>query len=128
MAFEVLNGLDQGDPYSGICYLIYNSDLTKITVLKAGEQILLFVDDAVIIVCSKDFNETHEKLCDIMQQSRGVFDWAKTHNCKFSVKKFQLLDASKKFIPNPLNPRRRIPQPQQTLTSGEQCIPSKETA
>jgi len=52
-AFEVLNGLDQGDPYSGICYLIYNSDLTKITVLKAGEWILLFVDDTVIIVLGK---------------------------------------------------------------------------
>ena len=62
VAFEVLNGLDQGDPYSGICYLIYNSDLTKITFLKAGEWILLFVDDAVIIICSKDFNETHKKL------------------------------------------------------------------
>jgi hypothetical protein len=66
VAFEVLNGLDQGDPYSGICYLIYNADLTKITVLKAGEWILLFVNDAVIIVCGKNFNETHKKLRDIM--------------------------------------------------------------
>ena len=62
-----------------------------------------------------------------MQWSGGVFDWAKTHNCEFGIEKFQLLDASKKLIPNPLNPRRRIPQPQQTLTLGEQCIPSKET-
>ena len=127
-AFEVLNGLDQGDPHSGICYLLYNADLTKITVLKAGEWILLFVDDAVIIVCGKNFNETHEKLRDIMERDGGVFDWAKTHNCEFGVEKFQLLDASKKLIPNPLNPRRRIPQPRQALTLGEQRIPSKETA
>jgi hypothetical protein len=71
----------------------------------------LFVDDAVIIVSGKDFNETHEKLQNIMQQSGGVFDWAKIHNCEFSVEKFQLLDASRKLIPNPLNPRRKIPQP-----------------
>lgn len=127
-AFEVLNGLDQGDPHSGICYLIYNADLTKITVLKAGEWILLFVDNAVIIVCGKNFNETHEKLRNIMECNGGVFDWAKTHNCKFGVEKFQLLNASKKLIPNPLNPKRRIPQPRQALTLGEQCIPSKETA
>jgi len=73
-AFEVLNGLDQIDPYLGICCLRYNSDLTKITVLKVGEWLLLFVDNAVIIIYSKDFNETHEKLCNIMQQSGGVFD------------------------------------------------------
>jgi len=127
-AFEVLNGLDQGDPYLGICYLIYNADLTKITVLKAGEWILLFVDDAVIIVCGKNFNETHEKLQDVMEWNGGVFKWAKTHNCKFSVEKFQQLDASKKLIPNPLNPKRRIPQPRQALILGEQHIPSKETA
>jgi len=63
-----------------------------------------------------------------MQWSRGVFNWAKIDNCKFGMEKFQLLDASKKLIPNPLNPRRRIPQPQQTLTLGKQHIPLKETA
>jgi hypothetical protein len=36
-AFEVLNSVDQGDLYLGICYLIYNADLTKITVLKGGK-------------------------------------------------------------------------------------------
>ena len=60
--FEVLNGLNQGDPYSGVSYLIYNADMLKIPVLRAGEWILLFVDDTVIILCGKDFNETHEKL------------------------------------------------------------------
>jgi len=59
--FAVLNGLDQGDPLSGICYLIYNADLLKIPVLRLGEWILLFVDNAVVIVISKDF-KTHGKL------------------------------------------------------------------
>ena len=92
---EVLNGLDQGGPYSGTCYVIYNADLTKITVLRAGKWILLFVDDAVIIMCSKNFSETHKKLQDIIKRIGGVFEWAKSHN-------------------------RRLPQPRQAQILGEQ--------
>ena len=64
--FAVMNGLDQGDPFSGICYLIYNADLTKIPFLRLGEWILLLVDDAVVIVVGKDFSKTHAKIQDIM--------------------------------------------------------------
>ena len=64
--FIVLNRLDQGDPFSGICYLIYNADLLKIPGTRVGEQILLFVDDTVIITTGTDFGETHEKLWNIM--------------------------------------------------------------
>ena len=109
--FEVLNGLNQGDPYSGISYLIYNADVLKIPVLRAGEWILLFVDDAVIIVCGKNFNETHEKLRNIMNRPGGVFEWAKAHNCEFGVERFQILNVAKKQVPNPINPKERIPLP-----------------
>jgi hypothetical protein len=126
--FEVLNGLDQGDPYSGVSYLIYNADVLKIPMLRAGEWILLFVDDTVIIVRGKNFNETHEKLRNIMNRPGGVFEWAKTHNCEFGIEKFQLLDAAKKQVPNPVNPKERIPLPRQSLTLGNQRIQSKDTA
>jgi len=49
----VANGLDQGDPFSGICYLIYNADLTKIPIPSLGEHILVFVDDAAVTVTGK---------------------------------------------------------------------------
>jgi len=126
--FIIVNGLDQGDPFSGICYLIYNANLLKIPILKVGEQVLLFVDDAVIIVIGKNFMETHEKLHNIMNQTGGVFEWVKAHNCEFSIKKFQLLDITKKCIPHPINPKKRIPMPCQTLVLGNQQIPSKEMA
>jgi len=100
----------------------------KIPVLRAGEWTLLFVDDAVIIVCGKNFNETHEKLRNIMNRPGGVFEWAKTHNCEFGIEKFQLLDAAKKRVPNPINPKERIPLPRQSLTLGNQRIQSKDTA
>jgi hypothetical protein len=55
-----------------------------------GEHVLLFVDDATIIVTGKDFTETHEKLRNIMNRTKGIFDWAKRHNCGFGIEKFQL--------------------------------------
>jgi ribonuclease HI len=126
--FTVTNGLDQGDPFSGICYLIYNADLLKIPNIKAGEQGLLFVDDATIIATGKDFTETHEKLRNMMNRPKGVFEWAKTHNCEFGVEKFQLLDLTRKTIPHPLNPKKRTPTPRRALVLGRQRVPSAETA
>lgn len=126
--FLVANGLDQGDPFSGICYLIYNADLTKIPILRLGEWILLFMDDTVIIVIGKDFFETHAKLCDIMNHVGGIFEWARDHSCEFGVEKFQLLDITRRLTPNPVNPRKRIPMPRRTLVLGDKRIPSKDTA
>lgn len=91
----------------GICYLLYNSDLTKITNSSAGEHTLLFVDNAAIIVIGKDFTVTHNKLHRIMNRPNGVFAGAKRHNCTFGMDKFQLLNLSRKLIPHQLNPRRR---------------------
>ena len=79
-AFIIANGLDQGDPYSGICYLLYNADLLKIPVPKISEQILLFMDNALVMVISKDFAETHEKLCSTMNRTGGIFEWASQGN------------------------------------------------
>jgi hypothetical protein len=104
--FIVANGLDQEDPFSGTCYLIYNTDLTKIPILRLGEWILLFVDNAAIIVIRKDFFKTHAKLCDIMNCMGGIFEQARDHNCKFGIEKFQLLDITRRLTLNPLNPRK----------------------
>jgi hypothetical protein len=118
--FLVLNGLDQGDPFSAICYLIYNADLLKIPDMKNGEWILLFMDDAAVIVIGKNFMETHEKLRNIMNRTKGIFVWAKIHNCEFGIEKFQLVDSTKKLIPHPLNPRKKIPTPRSALIIGDQ--------
>jgi len=123
--FSVLNGLDQGDPFLGICYVFYNTDLLKVPVIKNREYMLLYVDDVAIIVTSVDFKETHKKLRDIMNRPNGVFEWAKIHNCKFGIEKFQLLDITKKLIPHPVNPKKKIPTPHSTLILGNQHIPSK---
>ena len=126
--FTVEDGLDQGDPFSGICYLLYNSELTDIPNRINGERILLFVDDAAVIVTGQDFSETHNKLRNIMNRPKGVLAWAKRHNCTFGIDKFQLLDLTRRRIPHQLNPRRRIPIPRRALILGNQRIPSKDTA
>jgi hypothetical protein len=63
-----------------------------------------------------------------MECSEGIFKWARDHNCKFGVEKFQLLDILKKTIPHALNPRKHIPLPRRTLTLNNVRIPSKEIA
>ena len=65
--FQVDNGLNQGDPFSGICYLIYNRDLLDILERKTGEMILLFVDNTAVITTGKNFTKMHEKLNNIME-------------------------------------------------------------
>jgi Reverse transcriptase (RNA-dependent DNA polymerase) len=124
--FIVVNGLDQGDPFSGICYLIYNTDLTKMSILRLGKWILLFIDDAVIIVIRKDFAETHANTCDIMNHVGGIFEWARDHNCEFGIEEFQLLNITGLAL-NHLNHKKRIPMLRQTLVLGDKHIPSKDT-
>ena len=116
------------DPFSGILYLLYNSDLPKIADIKLGEQLLLFVDDAVILVTGKDFTATHAKLRDIMTRTNGIFVWAALHNCEFGIDKFQLLDFTKKMVPHPFNSKKKVPTPRKTFRLRNQRIPSKDNA
>lgn len=71
---SVYNGLDQGDPFSGILYLLYNSEILKNTSNQGWESALLFVDDAAIITRGINFTETHKKLQDIMHAQSRVTD------------------------------------------------------
>jgi len=92
--FHITGGLDQGDPFSLLCYIIYNSGLLRLLRTKEGERGGLFVDDNNVLVVGKDFAETHAKIVDIMTRDHGVLDWAFTHNCEFGFAKFQLTDFS----------------------------------
>lgn len=105
--FIVLNSLDQGDPFSTICYLLYNTDLLKIPDIKTGKWILPIVNDAAVITTGKIFSEMHDKLCNIMNCSGGIFKWAKLHNCEFGIEKFQLLDITKKDGTQPNQPQKK---------------------
>ncbi|KAJ6459126.1 hypothetical protein C8R47DRAFT_913218, partial [Mycena vitilis] len=93
--FDVLSGLDQGDPHSGIVYLIYNSGLAKIPVPKNGEKGFIYVDDNTMGASGRDFHIAHAKILDMTVREDGVDEWEETHNAKFGPEKYQLLDASR---------------------------------
>ena len=91
-AFAVENGLDQGDPFSVIGYMIYNSDILEVPDAKNGEDSILFVDDTTLLAIGNNYRETHKALASMLNRSYGVLHWADTHNCTFGIDKFQLVD------------------------------------
>ena len=63
-----------------------------------------------------------------MEGKNGILAWANTHNCKFGIKKFQLLDFTKETVPHPFIRNKRVPSPWTALKIGDHHIPSKDTA
>ena len=108
--------------------MIHNADLPKIADIKLGKQILLFIDDAAVIVTGKSLTETHKKLHNVMDRTNSILKWANTHNCEFGIEKFQLLDFTKKMTPHSFIRKKRIPTPQTALKLGNHRIPLKDTA
>ncbi|KAJ7667113.1 hypothetical protein B0H17DRAFT_950773, partial [Mycena rosella] len=66
--FVVDRGLDQGNPHSGISFLLNNAGLARIPCVKDGEHGVKFVDDNTLIATGANFTETHRKLTDMMQR------------------------------------------------------------
>ena len=93
--FQVDSGLDQGDPVSGILYSIYNAGPARNLIACYGEHSFLYINDNTILTTADDFRETHEKCKDILQRPDGPFDWATSHNCKYSLPKFQAVDLAR---------------------------------
>jgi hypothetical protein len=110
-AFKVDGGLDQGNPASGISYLIYNSDLAEILNKKksAGEAGVIYVDDNTMVATGSSYEVTHGKLEDMASRVGGVDEWEVGHNVKFGLAKYQLLDAGRRLVKDTFQPRKRKP-------------------
>ena len=89
------NGIGQGNPLSMIIYLFYNTDLLDIAKSRM-EMAVAFVNDTALFAEAATFADTHVKLRDMMNRRRGAFKWSATHNSKFEVSKFALVDFSRK--------------------------------
>ncbi|KAJ7678359.1 hypothetical protein B0H17DRAFT_944552 [Mycena rosella] len=85
--FAVDGGLDQGDPHSGICFLLYGTGLATIPEPKNGENSVVFVDDNTLITTGADFTVMHAKLVDVVQRLGGINKWASEHNALFGPAK-----------------------------------------
>ena len=98
--FEVINGLDQGDPPSSVLYGFYNADLIEPS-RDPNELKSAFVDDTMFFVAGQTYQENNEKLASMMTRQDGATDWSKTHNSNFKIDKFALLHLSRKHEPDP---------------------------
>jgi exonuclease III len=94
--FRIKTGLDQGDPFSGFGYGIYNGDLADIPQPANNEDGVVFVDDNTLITVANTFRQTHRMVCSIMVRPEGVDEWGNKHNAKFSLPKYQLVDLSRR--------------------------------
>jgi hypothetical protein len=122
-AFDIEEGIDQGDAQSLIAWIIYNHQILNIFDKTSKETGFLYVDDTAVLVTGDSFRSTHDKL----NRAGGIMEWAVSHNCSFGVEKFQLLDLSRKKVRDPLRPRKRIPLPRRNLLLNGQSIKSTTT-
>ena len=87
----------------------------------------IFVNDTATLVTGPDFDTTHTKLKDVMLRNEGVMEWARMHNCSFGIKKFQLLDLTRRKVKDLMRPQKSVPQPRPDLTLNGQIIKSMMT-
>jgi len=66
------NGIGQGDPLSMVLYILYNADLLEIAS-SLKEELLGFVDNAMVMAEAKNFHETTEIITDFMNREEGGF-------------------------------------------------------
>ena len=89
--FDITNGISQGDPFSMLLYIVYDSDL--VTVAKNKDELTLtFVDDTVLLAIAKSFQDTHRILGDMLEREGGTYEWSANHNSCFETSKFGLVD------------------------------------
>lgn len=93
---ELNNGIGQGNPLSMLLYIIYNADLLEILGDDTQEDALGYVDDIALLTVGKDFEETTERLKQLMEKEGGRLDWSKSHNSKFEITKSAVLHFSRK--------------------------------
>ena len=87
---SITNGIRQGDPFSMLLFIIYNSDLVE-TAKGKSELTLAFVDNTAFIAIGKSFEKTHSILRSMLEQEGG-YHWSRDHNSRFETSKFTLID------------------------------------
>jgi hypothetical protein len=85
------NGIGQGDPLSMVLYQYYNTDLLDIPEAP-DEFAAAYIDDAILVVTAKTFQDTHNMLENMMTREGGAMEWAKDHNSNFELTKLALMD------------------------------------
>jgi hypothetical protein len=74
-----------------VLYQYYNADLLDIPNMP-HKFAAVYIDDAILVVTMKTFEDTHKVLVDMMTREGGTLQWAWEHNSKFKLKKLALSD------------------------------------
>jgi ribonuclease HI len=107
---SVDNGIDQGDPASGMYWLIYSAALLRIFQDKNSEHGLAYMDDLTVVAVGRNVKEAHKKLEKVICRKDGVLDWAKVHNCRFGMLKTYLVDFTREKERIPVQPQLDVGQ------------------
>ena len=119
---NITNGIGQGDPLSMLLYILYNADMLDIPDNPLVEDAIGYVDDIALIATGTDFEETTQRLTDMMTREGGGLQWSTDHNSRFEVSKSAVLHLSRKTIPDPNSDHGRVPLPKPALTLGGQVV------
>ena len=83
----------QGCPLSMLLYTIYNAPLIQVANKdKPNKQIVGFMDDTTLLASSKNFDEAHGTLKNMMEHKNGVFEWSWSYNSPLKMNKLALVN------------------------------------
>ena len=94
-------GIDQGCPLSGILFQFYNTDLIYICGPRGDESAVTFVDDTLLLACSKTLSKANETVKQMMEWLGRGLDWSHLHHCDFTMDKFGGMGLTLRREPNP---------------------------
>ena len=80
----LLRGIYQGCLLSGILFQFYNVDLINICGPEGDETAVTFIDDSLILACSKMLSEGNKKIKRMMEQPGGRLDCSHSHTTVIS--------------------------------------------
>ncbi len=76
-----------------LLYAIYNAPLICVaTNDNPKERIVGFVDDTTLLASSKNFEEAHSTLKDMMECRNGIFEWSRMFNSPLEMNKLALVN------------------------------------
>ena len=107
--YDIKNGIGQGDPLSMLLYILYNADLLEITLDDLNEDAMGYVDDIALVALGQDFEESTQRLKQMMTRGEGGLQWSKEHNSRFEVNKSAIVHFTRKTSPDPDSEHGRIP-------------------
>jgi len=97
---ELFQGLDQGCPLSGVAFQYYNADLLDVCNTSNSEEIIMFMDDALLLARAKTLSKANSKLHSMMERQQGGLEQSQVHQCEFVIDKFGVMDFSRRREPN----------------------------